>query len=328
MGSRSSGLDALKILASLGVVFLHVSAYSRDFGNLNEFTITSFIYYLGTLSIPIFFTLNGYFLLKKENLTWNYIFKKIINILLVSLFWCGVIWVLGRNFNDNLLKKFLGSFLQRGYFYQFWFFGSLMIIYLLLPWLQKLKSKIWLFLLLTLLSELVMITSLIFGKAIQSEVTQTFRLWTWLNYFLLGGVLDTIFNWSFVQKHQKKLAGLASLLLLGLPVVVFFLSQLVNNYYAEYYYDMSYVKVLTVLLVFQFQKLKLNATFKRLIKSLSGLTMGIFIVHTYVLRIANIIPFFKNPYFNILGIMIVYGLSGGLIFLLKKSKIGQKVLEI
>lgn len=55
--SRNIGIDALKVLACLGVVILHVSGLSAT--NSNSFVFEDLYYYLATFSIPIFLVLMG-----------------------------------------------------------------------------------------------------------------------------------------------------------------------------------------------------------------------------------------------------------------------------
>lgn len=88
--------------------------------------------------------------------------------------------------------------------YQFWYLGALIIIYLLLPLFCKLKARrikiknheipklyiVWCVLLLTAVA--MQICSVILGKSLQKNVILTFRLWSWFQYFILGGILYDI----------------------------------------------------------------------------------------------------------------------------------------
>lgn len=146
MTERNYGIDLLKVVACLGVVILHVTMGTFELSQ--PFNVSAYLYYLGTFSIPLFFMINGYFLLNKPNLIYPYLFKKINSILLITSFWTLLYWVLKADFAANPLKKIGIAFLQRGYFFQFWFFGSLTIIYLLLPflhsWLQAYRRHLYL----------------------------------------------------------------------------------------------------------------------------------------------------------------------------------------
>ena len=70
---RNLGLDLLKIFSCIGVVILHST---RPGFNLEHYNISAYLYYLATYAIPLFFMLNGYFLLNKKKLPYSYVFNK------------------------------------------------------------------------------------------------------------------------------------------------------------------------------------------------------------------------------------------------------------
>ena len=120
------GLDLLKVMACIGVVSLHTTI--SGFKATESWNISAYLYYLGTYSIPIFFLINGCFLLNKKNLSYSYIFNKLKWMTFSVFFWNITIWILKRDFTSNPFKAIIGSLVQRGYFSQFWFFGTLIII--------------------------------------------------------------------------------------------------------------------------------------------------------------------------------------------------------
>lgn len=63
---RNIGLDLLKVFSCVGVIALHSSITGFT---LDNFNISAYIYYLGTYFIPLFFMVNGYFLLNKRDLS-------------------------------------------------------------------------------------------------------------------------------------------------------------------------------------------------------------------------------------------------------------------
>lgn len=108
---------------------------------LSEHTYTNglWIYYLGVFAIPLFFMTNGYLQLGKIN-QYRYVFQKVFRIMIIVLFWGGLLylvkWVIGDTVTNPFYEIF-GSFLQKGGFPHFWFLGSILIIDLLLPLFQK-----------------------------------------------------------------------------------------------------------------------------------------------------------------------------------------------
>ena len=62
---RNINLDLLKVLACVGVVLLHTTM--GGFKETGSWNFSTYLYYLGTYSIPLFFMVNGYLLLGKRD---------------------------------------------------------------------------------------------------------------------------------------------------------------------------------------------------------------------------------------------------------------------
>ena len=297
---RNLGLDLLKIFSCIGVVILHST---RPGFNLEQYNISAYLYYLATYAIPLFFMLNGYFLLNKKKLPYSYVFNKIRGILTIVFVWNMLIWVIKRDFNVNPLMKIIGSLLQKGYAYQFWFFGSLIIIYLTLPIVKKVLEKDYSYFAILLILIVIgivieMINTFIFHKPLQQYVPQTFRLWTWFFYYILGGYLGKI---NIQEIKLTKLIKISfSIIFIISPILLFYLAKNVyHNGTAEYFYDSMIVKIVSIGLFILFLKIEKNIVLKNneLIVKLSSLTMGVYIVHTYVLaRVAKYINY--NLWYN------------------------------
>lgn len=75
---RNYGIDFLKIIACLAVLRLHIISI-----NVAENEFQLFTYYLSGFAVPIFFMANGYFILNKIDLKFDYIIKKIKKILIL-----------------------------------------------------------------------------------------------------------------------------------------------------------------------------------------------------------------------------------------------------
>ena len=283
---RNLGLDLLKIFSCIGVVILHST---RPGFNLEQYNISAYLYYLATYAIPLFFMLNGYFLLNKKKLPYSYVFNKIVGILTVVSAWNILIWLIRWDFNVNPVRKIIGSLVQKGYFYQFWFFGSLIIIYLTLPIIKKVLEKdysysVVLLFLMVIGIVIEIINTFIIHKPIQQYVPQTFRLWTWFFYYILGGYLGK------KNIHEVKLTKFSklifSLLFIISPILLFYLAKNVyHSILAEYFYDSIIVKLISVVIFIIFIRIEKGITLKNneLIIMLSSLTMGVYIVHTYIL---------------------------------------------
>lgn len=286
--TRNINLDLIKVLACIGVVLLHTTMIGfKDTGSWN---LLAYLYYLGTYSIPLFFMVNGYLLLGKRNITYSYILEKVKWILITVSSWNTIVWLLKRDFAVNPVKKIIGSMVQKGYFFQFWFFGALILIYLCLPILKKfLNSKrrylfmLSFFVAIGLIFEL---SNIILQMPLQSYIIQTFRLWTWFFYYILGGLIAQ-FDKEFIKNGFKRwMKIVAVLLLLITPVILFFLAKTIyHNLFAEYFYDILFVKIVSLGVFLTILTLSLKESKYKWIVSLSNQTMGVFIVHTYVMKV-------------------------------------------
>lgn len=102
--TRNINLDLIKVIACIGVVLLHTTM--PGFKETGQWNYSSYLYYLGTYSIPLFFMVNGYLLLGKSKITYPYILHKIKWVLITVSSWTVIIWFLKRDFTINPIKKF------------------------------------------------------------------------------------------------------------------------------------------------------------------------------------------------------------------------------
>lgn len=285
---RNINLDLLKVLACVGVVLLHTTI--GGFKDTGSWNLLTYLYYLGTYSIPLFFMVNGYLLLGKREITSHYILQKVKWILITVSSWNIIVWLFKRDFTVNPIKKIVGSLIQKGYFFQFWFFGALILIYLCLPILSKfLNSKrryLYILALLIVIGFIVELANIFFQRPLQTHVMQTFRLWTWFFYYILGGYIAqfNVDNLKYRFKNWMKIVSM--LLVLISPIILFFLAKnTYHNLFAEYFYDILFVKFTSLGIFLMVLTLSLNENGSKWIVSLSNQTMGVFVIHTYVMKI-------------------------------------------
>lgn len=286
--NRNINLDLLKVLACVGVVLLHTTM--GGFKETGSWNLLAYLYYLGTYSIPLFFMINGYLLLGKREITYLYILQKVKWILITVSSWSFIVWLFKRDFTTNPIKKIVGSLIQRGYFFQFWFFGALILIYLCLPILRQFlnskRSYLYSLSLLMTIGLIFELSNILLQMPIQTYVIQTFRLWTWFFYYLLGGYIAQ-FTIEEIESRFKNWMKIVSILLLLIsPIILFFIAKTIyHNLFAEYFYD------------------TLNENRRESIVSLSNQTMGVFIIHTYIMKVWE-----KVLGFNFVGAYLLFAL--------------------
>ena len=304
--TRNINLDLIKVLACIGVVLLHTTMIG--FKETGSWNLLAYLYYLGTYSIPLFFMVNGYLLLGKKDITYSYILQKVKWILITVSSWTFIVWLFKRDFAVNPVKKVIGSLLQKGYFSQFWFFGALILIYLCLPVLKKiLNSKRRYLYILSFFVAIGLIfesANIIFQMPLQSYVIQTFRLWTWFFYYILGGFVAQFNVCSLKSRFKNWMKIVTIFLLLVSPLILFLLAKTTyHNFFAEYFYDILFVKVVSLGLFLTIFSLSLNQDRNKWIVFLANQTMGVFIIHTYIMKVWE-----KLFGFNFVGAYLLFAL--------------------
>lgn len=197
---RDLSIDCIKCVAMFLVMTLHVPLAVRPD------LILSAGGYLAGIAIPLFFMVSGWLLIG-NNKTCKYSVKKIFAIIkfvaIIAVLYYGVESFINHNFSwIELCKSVVNPFIQRGMFSIFWYLGAMCIIYASLPIINKIHHKWSLTGLALLLLSLFVIECFVYPLNIlynfeQTHVIQTFRLWNWMFYFVLGGTLKFSYNRSF-----------------------------------------------------------------------------------------------------------------------------------
>lgn len=66
--NRNFNIDLIKVVSAIGVISLHTFGHNRNYNSI--------VYYLSSISVLLFFMINGYLLIKKDSITYRYIAKK------------------------------------------------------------------------------------------------------------------------------------------------------------------------------------------------------------------------------------------------------------
>lgn len=297
--NRNYNIDLIKIISCIAVVGLHTLNVDNKF--------TCALYYLCGFAVPFFFIINGYFTLKKNRLSVIYFLNKIGNIFRIVILWNvffwgfrGVVYLfsdkLQIGYVYKLPQEIVGCFLQKGALWQFWYLGALIITYLCLLILNRfflckekeqrvyMCGKLWIIVM--IISIIIQGISYYMGYSVQSNIIQTFRMWTWLQYFLLG---------SFIDKIEKEICNRISLMNHG--IIVLFLTgvtvyfkiymgiHILDTNFAEYFYD-DLLNVVWIVFLFVFiLRLSIKEIWKKRIQHLSFLTFGVYIIHPFIITL-------------------------------------------
>lgn len=323
----------------MAVVGLH--SFSRD-----SSTESLLVYYLCGFAIPFFFMSSGFFLLNRSKISWNYPLKKTLAILRIVVLWDLIFFILksvikvystGKLYFDLLgfPKEVIRSLLQKGEMGHFWYLGALIILYFLLPWISKrsLEGKGFFLFAAGIICFVFQAVSFFVKYPLRAYVIQTFRVWTWFFYFLLGGFIERIMFWIKNRMRFGRHLALTAVVT-GIVLIVHYIigTKVVllgeNTLKAEYFYD-SILDIVWVTCFFSLLiRVKLHEHTELVIQRIASLTLGVYIIH-FPLRsiVAHIIK--VNSFTNaIVFWLIVLTASTGITWVIGETKIGWYLTKI
>ena len=307
---RKCWIDICKIIAMFLVIILHTVCNGIK-ENQKDFSLL--IYYFGTFAIPLFFMVNGYLQLNKVK-DYKYVLKKILNIFMVCIIWnipIVIFKLVIEGESSNIISNVFLNYIQKGFFWQFWFLGALILIYIFLPLIQKLFNKTdkykFITILLIIVSSLVDLFNIINNNflgndIIKNSIPQVFRIWTWLTYFFIGGLVRK--NDPLKKVDNKKLIVITFVSLFVSVLYAYnFSNILYSNLYAENLYD-SFIVIVTTFLIFNcFSRIQ---TSNKLITDIGKLNMGVYIIHPTIIKIFKYFNLLYNNYLNIIFSSIIF----------------------
>lgn len=224
--NRIQSIDFVKLLALSLITILHFPQAREEVGF--EAMSTIITNPLTNVAMPLFFMVSGYLMYNHKGGTY-YGWKKIWNILKFCFVVCTSATVLRYVKSGGVKLEFFfpNCFLFKGWFYFYWYLGSMMIIYAILPWLKIIMTSSKLLICLVVLGVVcttMFVLSIVWP--VEEYVTITFRLWCWLFYFLLG---------AFVCKSPEKIRWIRWYYVIPFACMHFFLFQVVPIGYNYFY---------------------------------------------------------------------------------------------
>lgn len=314
---REIGIDLVKTIACYLVVALHTIRVEVSGVN---FVIFAF----AVVAIPLFFMVNGYLMFRKEQIPLKYVGKKVIRILSVCFCWealHGMAYFLYYRQFRNVFESFVLDFFQKGLFFHFWFMGALIILYICMPFLRRLydhSQKIYIGILLCLggICVLIDIIMIVTKNQFVLNIPQNLRLWYWLFYYMLGGLVskkkEKIIEW--ISRISWKVKTI--ILVTNIFIVILWQKIIgyvvVNHYVIESFYGCIPVIVLATIIFMYILEIK-SFKYDKVVTYLAGLSMGIYIVHPFLLAILKkFVPAFVEGNFitNILFWILTVVISG------------------
>lgn len=266
-------VDVVKILAMICVVGLHTTAG------------VPFLYATCSMAIPLFFMATG-FLMYDRDYSWKYIVIKVFHILKYVIIANLVYWLISWAFTGSFqVGSFLTgiSILGEPPFWHFWFFGSLLIVYVLLPLFKMMRAyQLPVLFGLFLLLQVIFLLNLFVndGTPFEAKIPQAFRIYTWMFYCLLGGIMKCFMD----RIPSVKIWFVLSVLVLN-AIFQYLLTPGMNDIRCEYFYS-SMVVVACCVIVFKYisQFSYERESLRRIISELSSVFLPVFTIHIFMIN--------------------------------------------
>lgn len=239
--------------------------------------------------MPLFFMVSGWLQLPKHCPP-RYCIRKILMMLRFVAIVIALVYFFRALSSHQItifthyISTLFGSYLQIGKFSVFWFFGAMSIIYLLLPLLSHLyerpKTFLWLTIALLATQNLAFIANLVANHSghilFESTIFQPLRLWEWLGYFCLGGLL---------RRHPSPFKAEWW----HLPIIVaalFILVNITGRWHGEFYYGSLVVQAYAIIIfLLIIRKQRRNNI---VISSLSDVFLPVYAFHQFTISYLNI----------------------------------------
>ncbi len=318
---RNQSMDLLRILACIGVIIVHASGgviaqkYVVDRESI-EWLYCGIICNLFRWSVPIFVMITGFFFLKPEKeLTIKKLYGKYILRLVISLiFWTWFYAV-------TLHCRYTCFYPFGGQDNNFWYVGMCIGLYISMPVLkaiaadEKLLSySCWTWLFIRIYLDL--------GKYVELPIVITDYVFTGYVGYCLWGYYLSVIKLNRCKVRIVYFVGLLSL------AATLFLPRLTNGKVRISMEDPAIILTTIALFLFVIKHpIRLSPKFEKVILHLSGMTFGIYMVHTFVIyeTFTRLYRFVPNVYlFLPLTIIVTFVLSYSIIFVIKQIPLLKK----
>lgn len=291
-------IDLIKIIAIIGVIFIHVSAdywYKTPIDS-NRWEAMNLWNAIGRCGVDIFVMCSGVLFLSKKELSYKDLFKKYIPRLIIAfVVWTFIYSLIKADFNIRQSFLSLKQGLPRAHL---WFLIMIMGLYLVVPITRIFiknagKKDIEYFLLLFFTIQSVL------------PFLQEFELFNWMkNYFkhihpaMITGYIGYFVSGYYLNKY--KLDNRIKVILVILGIISIIATVLLNlnetrelskpstTFFNNFYINIALYSTAVFIIVKEFcDKIKFNETSKKIISKLGSLVFGVYLIHIILEDILN-----------------------------------------
>lgn len=347
---RIDELDLLKTIAIIMVVAQHVPLYNCDF--FNDGYVIQYFFKLLSEGVPLFFAVNGFLLLKKDNLDIKKHYKKVVKMIFLVFIWEIILITIGMmfdgtKFNFGLVLDlfFRGGLNSSIYTSHLWFMQALIAIYCVYPLIwdayhynyELFKVLFIIICFFTIVNgSIELISNLLnydgYAKMINyvSSYIERFALvgdYKWqLFYFCLGGIIAD--NMGKIEEKKNLAIVFGILAWLMSFVYANFVSNKTHVLFNEYF-NTNTIFMATIIIGWfaLFLNFKSKGLIGKIITSIGKNTLGVYFIHTYFIRIVSI--YISDESFALRTLIVIITLLISYLFteIIKRIPFLNKILE-
>lgn len=305
---RNIGLDVLRILAMLMIVFQHVIGKGMFRFEINNEEFYKFILFIRTfciVAVNCFVLITGYFQVKS-----NFKLNKVIDIWLKVMFYSVSIYIVLLLFNqaDFNIKDAIKSFFPI-ITNEYWFVNCYLLLYILSPYINKMIYQLTRKDLKKLIIFLLIIFCLfpsILPSAFVLDTTRGYRIIWFVILYLIGAYIRLYMKLSYQNKRNLTLFFITNCFSFCLVLAIQYICNIIHiSDISErlYNYNFLFVFLSSLFLFLYFKNVNIkNNKLIKLVCKLSPLVFGVYIIHEQVvlrgilyLNILNLDWLWNNP---------------------------------
>ncbi|MEH7224659.1 acyltransferase family protein [Bacillus sp. JJ1566] len=337
-------LDWLRIFAIIGVVTIHVSAWTVAENLYNHpqsyWLVGNLFESLSRCSVPIFVMISGALLLRNDKtLTYKEFMQKRIGKIFVPLLSWSLIYYFYQVYRGHFTlsaTEFGSMFLSNSISYHLWFMYMILGLYLVTPLLKILtrhasKRDIQYFLLLWfIISVFSKTTDYLFGIKINLEL---YFVMNYVGYFILGYYLST---YTISRKLQISSYIGAIIGLFATFSLTYIYTKSAGGALSEFWYEYHSPNVFLVsvgvFILFKSREESLSKPIPMLFQWINQTSFGIYLIHILVMSlfmesIFNKIYYNLHPIISIpLNVAIVITISLIAVIIIRRIPVIKKII--
>lgn len=296
---RNYGIDILKFIASIAIVLIHVDSNYRPYEfvpNTQLWNVSIAVNILTRWAIPIFIMASGYFLLNDNSYTtYKDFLKKRLSKILIPFIAVSMIFTIYYQYKSGTLSiKWIGvatikSILGYPASAHLWFLYPLIGLYILTPIFKAIIDKIDIKMIIAIIGICILVRTIVPILDITQNMWES-NYWREIPlgvnpftlYFILGGYLGR----HRLSKQKKHTIYIISVITLIISCVATYKVEFLYNRTVDIVADigsinnlLASISIFIFMTELKFEKLKEINLFKKLIKILTEINFGVFLLH-------------------------------------------------